>query len=191
MKTDYQFEPPATAWDEISNKAHWRNRRDKNQPFFAVFNFTTTHESQIRLEPEAFAKRTSALTPQERYKPEEARLPAYYPDTPIVRNDWARYHDLITAMDKQLADILQQLKDDGLADSTIVFFWGDHGRGLPRSKRWPYDSGTHVPLLVRIPEKWKAKLLPDGQPGTRDNRLIGFVDMAPTVWSICGASSLP
>ncbi len=178
VKTDYQFEPPATAWDDISNKAHWRNRRDKNQPFFAVFNFTTTHESQIRLEPEAFAKRTAALKPEERHKPEEARIPAYYPDTPIVRNDWARYHDLITAMDKQVADILQQLKDDGLADSTIVFFWGDHGRGLPRSKRWPYDSGTHVPMLVR----WPGVIKPD----TVVNDLVTLMDLGPSVLKVAG-----
>ena len=178
VKTDYQFEPPATAWDESSNKAHWRNRADKSQPFFAVFNFTTTHESQIRLTDEAFAKRTAALTAAERHRPEQAKLPAYYPDTPIVRNDWVRYHDLITAMDKQVADVLQQLKDDGLAESTVVFFWGDHGRGLPRSKRWPYDSGTHVPLIVRWPGMIK--------PGTVVEDLVTLMDLGPSVLQVAG-----
>lgn len=177
-KTDYQFDVPATAWDESSNKAHWRNRPRKDQPFMSVFNFTTTHESQIRLDDPAFAKRTESLSEAERHDPAKAKLPAYYPDTPIVRNDWARYYDLITVMDKQFAKVLEELEADGLADSTVVFFWGDHGRGLPRSKRWPYDSGTRVPLMVRWPGKIKA--------GTVVDDLVTLMDLGPTVLNIAG-----
>ena len=178
VKTDYNFDSPLTAWDESSNRAHWRNRPDKSQPFFSVFNITTTHESQIRAPQEAFERQTASVAPDERHDPAKAQIPPYYPDTPIVRRDWANYHDLITAMDKQVAGILKQLEEDRLADNTVVFFWGDHGRGLPRAKRWVYDSGTKVPLLIRWPGR-----IPRGS--VRDD-LVCLMDLGPTVLSIAG-----
>lgn len=177
VKTDYQFDPPITAWDEVSQRAHWRGRA-KDQPFFAVFNFTTTHESQIRSTSEQFERNTKNVPAEHRHDPAKAVLPPYYPDTPVVRNDWARYYDLVTAMDLQVAGILKQLEDDGLAENTIVFYYGDHGRGLPRGKRWIYDSGIHVPLIVR----WPGKI----EPGTVSDRLVSFIDFGPTLLSIAG-----
>lgn len=177
FKTDYNFDAPVTAWDDCSRQAHWRNRA-KDQPFFAVFNIIDTHESKIRTADTDFARLTQRLSPEERHDPARAKLPPYYPDTPIVRNDWARYYDLITAMDKIVADRLRELEEDGLADNTVVFFFGDHGRGLPRAKRWLYDSGMHVPLLIRWPDTIK--------PGTVEDRLVSFVDFGPTVLSIAG-----
>jgi N-sulfoglucosamine sulfohydrolase len=177
-KTDYNFEPPLTAWDESSPKAHWRNRPDKNQPFFAVFNLTSTHESQIRLADDAFQNATRFLSPEERHDPAKAPIPPYYPDTPVVRRDWARYSDLITRMDKQVAALLQELADDGLADNTLVLFWGDHGRGLPRAKRWPYDSGLRVPLIAR----WPGKIA----PGSVRQELVCLMDLGPTMLSAAG-----
>jgi len=164
-------------WDESSRNAHWRNRTP-GQPFFSVFNLIVTHESQIRTGKEEFAKNTAALKPEDRHDPARAVLPPYYPDTPIVRNDWARYYDLITAMDLQAAELLKQLEEDGLTENTIVFFWGDHGRGLPRAKRWLYDSGIRVPLIVR----WPGQL----QPGTVREDLVSLLDLAPTVLSLAG-----
>ncbi len=177
VKTDYNFDSPITAWDESSRQAHWRGRA-KGQPFFAVFNHIVTHESQIRAAPEDFARNIRALKPEDRHDPAKAKLPPYYPDTPVTRNDWARYYDLITAMDLQVAALLQQLEDDGLADNTIVFFWGDHGRGLPRAKRWIYDSGIRIPLLIRRP----AKI----QPGTVRDDLVSAIDFAPTLLALAG-----
>lgn len=182
-KTDYNFEappshtPPVTVWDESSRNAHWRNRAP-GQPFFAVFNLVVTHESQIRTGPQEFAKNTAALRPEDRHEPAKAVLPPYYPDTPIVRGDWARYYDLITAMDLQAAELLKQLEEDGLAEDTVVFFWGDHGRGLPRAKRWLYDSGIRVPLMVR----WPGQI----QPGTVREDLVSLLDLAPTVLTLAG-----
>ena len=183
-KTDYNFEappnnrPPDTVWDETSPRAHWRNRTDKSQPFFSVFNFVVTHESQIRVDAATYAKNTARLTPEQRHDPAKAKLPPYYPDTPKVRKDWATYYDNITALDYLVADVLKQLDEDGLAENTVVFFWGDHGRGLPRAKRWPYDSGTRVPLLVRWPGKLK--------PGTTVDDVVMLFDLGPTALSIAG-----
>jgi uncharacterized sulfatase len=111
-------------------------------------------------------------------------LPPYLPDTPLVRSDWARYHDLITQMDAQAGGLLQQLEEDGLADDTIVFFFSDHGVGLPRAKQWIYDAGTHVPLIVYFPEKYRH--LAPAQPGSTDDRLVGFIDIGPSVLSLLG-----
>jgi len=181
VKTDYNFEAPLTAWDENSRQAHWRGRAP-GQPFFAVFNHTVTHESQIRVEPDAFTRNIKALRPEDRHDPARAKLPPYYPDTPLVRNDWVRYYDLVTAMDLQAAALLRQLEEDGLADNTIVFFFGDHGRGLPRAKRWPYDSGIHVPLIIRWPGRWPGGI----RPGTVRDDLVSLMDAGPTVLSLAG-----
>lgn len=177
VKTDYNFPSPPTAWDESSSKAHWRNRPE-GMPFFSVINLIMTHESKIRASEKEFAQLTRRLTPADRHDPARAQIPPYYPDTPIVRNDWARYYDLITAMDLRVAEILAELEEDGLADNTIVFFWGDHGRGLPRAKRWIYDSGIRVPLLVRWPRHVK--------PGSVREDLVCFLDLAPTVLALAG-----
>lgn len=140
VKTDYQFDPPATAWDELSTEAHWRNRPDPSQPFFAVFNPTRTHESGMWEE----------RTPEVEIDPGTVRVPPYFPDTPRVRAAIARMHGNIARSDRQLGELLAQLEEDGLAGNTIVMHWSDHGP-MPRGKRWPYDSGIRVPLIVRWP----------------------------------------
>ena len=189
VKTDYQFAAPLTAWDENSRRAHWRGRPE-GQPFFSVINITTTHESQVRNRSRGMLSRIARLEPHEKHDPAKGVLPPYYPDTPVVRRDWAQYYDIITLMDKQVADILKQLEEDGLAEDTIVWFWGDHGRGLPRGKRWIYDSGLHVPLMIRVPEKFRKLAMPDDpdavQPGSVSDDLIGFIDFGPTVLSLAG-----
>ncbi|UCG49418.1 MAG: sulfatase-like hydrolase/transferase [Phycisphaerales bacterium] len=182
-KEDYNFTAP-NAWNESSPRAHWR-KRAPGQPFFSVFNFTSTHQGQINgSDEEFFAKYRSKLEPRERHDPAGITLPPYYPDTPFVRNIWARYYDLITFMDKQVGDLLGQLQADGLADNTIVFFFADHGLGLPRFKRTLYDSGLHVPLLVRFPDKYRH--LAPARAGRSTDRLVSFVDFAPTVLSLVG-----
>ncbi|MCX7420601.1 MAG: sulfatase-like hydrolase/transferase [Planctomycetia bacterium] len=161
-KTDYNFPPPKAAWDENSPQSRdWRGRR-AGQPFFSVINLVTTHESQIR------GKFVETL-----HDPAKAQLPPYIPDTPVTRRDWARYADLLTTLDQQVATILDQLAADGLAEETIVCFWGDHGQGLPRGKRWLYDSGTRTPLIIRWPGKLAA--------GSVCDDLVCFLDFAPTM----------
>jgi uncharacterized sulfatase len=185
-KTDYNFAHPKATWDESGKDAHWR-KRPKGKPFFAVFNLTTTHEGQIR--NPAGAKNAATLPAAERHDPAKVPIPPYHPDVPEVRRDWARLYDLVTVMDKEAGSYLKQLADDGMADDTIVFFYSDHGTGLPRSKRWLYDSSTRVPLIIRFPEKWRH-LAPSG-PGTVSDRLVNFVDFGPTLLSLCGVPVPP
>jgi hypothetical protein len=183
VKTDYNFKHPKSSWDECSVRAHWRNRPD-GRPFFAVFNYTQTHESQIRLPEQAYRERTRNFTPQERHDPAKAPLPPYHPDAPEVRQDWARYYDMITVVDQEIAKRLKELEEDGLADETIVFFFSDHGAGMPRSKRWLYDSSLRVPLIIRFPPKYQH--LAPGKPGSVIDRLVSFVDFGSTVLSLAG-----
>jgi len=187
VKTDYNSgnyeEIIKSSWNESSATAHWRNRVDRDKPFFSVFNLMTSHQSRSMVWPyERFQKEVqSKLTPEQIHDPNKITLPRYYPDTTIVRKTVARFHDCVTAMDKEVGDILKQLEEDGLADNTIVFFYSDHGSGMPRHKRALLDSGMHVPLLIRFPERWK-KYAP-AKSGETIDRLVTFVDFAPTVLS--------
>lgn len=182
-KQDYQFRTPSGTWDQSSRDAHWRDRQDSSQPFFAVFNFTGCHESGIASTPK-YRSVTEVLSEDQRQNAGELSLPPYYPDTPIVREDWKRNYELITAMDHWVGRMIGQLKEDGLYDNTIVMFWSDHGVGLPRAKRWLYDSGTHIPLIVRIPEAFRRPQ--QGEVGTASDRLVSSIDFAPTVLHLAG-----
>ena len=182
-KKDYNF-IDEDVWDESSRQAHWRNRK-AGRPFFSVFNLTSTHQGQINgSDEEFFDKYTSNLEPHERHDPGKLTLPPYYPDTPVVRKIWARYYNLITFMDKQVGELLGQLEADGLADSTIVFFFSDHGMGLPRFKRTLYDSGIRVPLIVRFARKYQS--LAPAEAGRTSDGMVSFVDFAPTVLTLAG-----
>ena len=167
-KTDYQFEPPCTMWDECGREAHFRHRAP-GQPFFAVFNMDGTHESGMWPRP-GHALQTD---------PARVALPPYLPDTPAVREALARHYDNLAAADARVGSILAQLEEDGVADETAVFLWSDHGEGLPRGKRHPYDSGTRVPLIVRWPGR-----IPPGE--VADGRLASMIDLPPTVLEVAG-----
>jgi uncharacterized sulfatase len=177
VKTDYQFDVPPEAWDDNSKTAHWRNRKDPHQPFFAVFNSVVTHESQIG-NLNSLLEAVASRIPGGLHDPARATLPPWYPDTELIRNHWAHMYDCHSAMDVWAGDLLKQLDDDGLADNTVVFFFSDHGDGIPRAKRWMYDTGLQVPFIVRWPGTLDAN--------TTTDRLVSFVDFAPTVLSIAG-----
>ncbi|MBA4849423.1 sulfatase [Emticicia sp. BO119] len=166
VKEDYQFARTAAMWDENSNKAHWRNRKDKNQPFFAIFNLVVTHESQV------WMRDKEPLT----VSPELVEIPPYLPDNPVVRKDFARFMSNVEVMDKQVGEIIAQLKEDGLYEDTYIFFFPDHGDGLPFVKREVYHRGLKVPMIIKFPKKDNA--------GETDNQLISFVDFAPTLFSL-------
>ncbi|MBM4077002.1 MAG: sulfatase, partial [Planctomycetes bacterium] len=226
VKTDYQFAPPSTAWDESSSRADWRNRprtesadgKISSPPFFCVINLLTTHEGQIRDPSKQTKSLVASLPPANRHDTSKLIVPPFYPDLPAgersvseipsklvtlsgrlaanrVRCDLANYYDNVTAMDGQVSEILQRLDEDGLSENTIVWFWGDHGRGMPRYKRWLYDTGTHVPLLIRVPSKWRNFVAPNDpesmKPGTVNSDLVAFVDFAPTILSLAGIKPKP
>jgi arylsulfatase A-like enzyme len=183
VKTDYNFAVPRSAWDDNSNKAHWRNR-PAGKPFFSVFNWTGTHESQIRKTGQDHLDATPHVPAARRVDPAKLTLPPYWPDTPAVREQYANYYNCAMEFDFEAARLLAELKADGLADNTIVFIWGDHGVGLPRAKRWTYESGARVPLIVHIPEKYR--LPGQAAPGSVDSQLVSFLDLAPTVLNLAG-----
>lgn len=166
-KEDYQFQKTITAWDESSFNAHWRNRPNKKQPFFSIFNFGQTHESQI------WKQKNKPLLVAEDL---EVPLLPYLPDTEIAKNDIRRMYSNIKRMDKAVGKILKELEEDGLLEKTIIVWYTDHGGCMPRQKRLLYDSGLKVPMIIRFPNQQYAK--------TRDNRMISFVDFAPTTLSL-------
>jgi len=192
VKTDYNSgnyqQIIEKSWHENSSDAHWRKRSKKEMPFFSVFNLMTSHQSRSMVWPyEKFKNEIQSKVPKEQiHNPQKITLPPYYPDTPIVRKTVARFHDCVTAMDQQVGDILKQLKEDGLAENTIVFFFSDHGSGMPRHKRTLLDSGMHIPLLVRFPAKWQH--LAPIKPGQTTDRLVSFVDFGPTVLNLTGTT---
>jgi arylsulfatase A-like enzyme len=173
-KEDYNIAKPGQVWDESSRQAQWKNRAS-GQPFFAVFNSEKSHESQLRTRPHTQV-----------HDPARVRVPAYHPDLPEVRQDWAQYYDQVTEADADAGRRLKELDDAGLTEDTIVFYYADHGSGMPRSKRWPYNSGLQVPLVVYIPEKFKDLRPPEYTPGGQSDRLVSFVDLAPTLLSLAG-----
>ena len=164
-KEDYNFAKTDAAWDESSKNHHWRNRKE-GQPFFSVFNFSVCHESQI------WARTTDSLF----VNPEEIKVPPYFPDTAIIRHDLAVNYSNLKRLDNQIGKIVDQLKADGLYDTSYIFFYGDHGGPFPRYKRALYDTGLKVPMVIKFPDKKGA--------GTVDNRLFSFIDLAPTVLSL-------
>jgi len=167
VKEDYQFAAPETMWDESSNKAHWRNRKDPEQPFFSIFNYTTTHESQV------WARESEDLL----VDPADVTVPPVYPDDSITRRTLARFITNVMRFDAQVGELLQQLKDDGLYENTIIFYYSDHGDGMPYYKRELYDRGLRVPLFIKAPFI---------KAGTVDEQLVSFVDFGPTVLSLAG-----
>jgi N-sulfoglucosamine sulfohydrolase len=186
-KTDYNFSASFEAgWHQSNATAHWRKRPAADQPFFAVFNLMVTHESGLFGErPEQIGR---SLPPEARRDPDDIRVPAYYPDTPAIRRSLAQRLELAAALDIAAGKILDELQADGLADDTIVFFWSDHGEGVPHGKRSLTEHGLRVPLIVHVPEKWRGlALLPGGVSavGTTSS-LVSLLDLGPTVLDCAG-----
>lgn len=173
-KEDYNVTKPGKVWDDSSRKGDWRNRRS-DQPFFAVFNAEASHESKIRTRPH-----------KQVVDPAKVRIPAYHPDAPEVRQDWAQYYDQVSVVDAIAGEHLRKLDADGLNGDTIVFYFADHGSGMPRNKRWPGNSGLQVPMIVYFPPKWQHLAPREYTAGGQSDRLVSFVDLAPTLLSLAG-----
>lgn len=174
-KTDYNIggRDDKDCWD--SGGADAWNKRQPGQPFFQVINFNESHESKAQGDVTGT-----------RHSPGEVTLSKYHPDEMPIRMNYAKYYDAVENMDAEIGKALAELDKAGLADDTIVVFNSDHGGVLPRSKRFLFDSGTHVPLIIRIPEKWK-KLWPAEKPGSTVDRLVSFLDLPKTWLSLTGS----
>lgn len=192
FKTDYQFGDAFTIWDQNRKGADW-NARAEGQPFFAMLNQEVTHEGRIwapdtdpALHP-VVPRRLSLnaqIDAKKSFPPTDAkalRIPHYWPDTPVVRANLARFYDNIRLMDRQVGDLLNRLETEGRFEDSIIVFTTDHGDGLPRHKRTIFDSGTKVPLLVRFPDGYGA--------GTRRDDLVSFIDLAPTIFAWAGVDT--
>lgn len=177
--TDFQVETPPTAFDDCSPGAHWRDRPD-GAPFFASFHSLITHESRIYGD-EAYGQAVAELPAHARTDAASVPVPPYLPDTPAVRRAWARYFDLVTAMDAWVGTILDELAADGLAENTLVVFWSDHGASFPRAKRWASEAGLRVPLMARWPGRLPA--------GTRRSEVVRLLDLAPTILNAAGMAT--
>ncbi len=172
-------------WHESSKHAHWRNRPDKEQPFFSVFNFIECHSSITKFsEEEIVEERLNRLQPEDFHDPEKAPIPAYHPDIPEFRKVWSRYYDAVTQVDYRAGEVIDQLKEDGLWEDTIIFVWADHGVGMPRGKHTLWEQGTHVPLIVRFPEKYQH--LAPAKPGAVIDGLVTLMDLGPSVLTLAG-----
>ncbi len=184
-KEDYNFED-STIWDDSSKSAHWKNG-PVGKPFFAIFNLGITHQSQIFGDETLYSRRIERWADNvDRVDPQDLKLPPYFPDTPKVRELWARYYTNVRIMDFQFGRMLEELEKAGLAENTIVFFYSDHGTGMPRAKRALYDSGLKVPLLVHIPDRWAERW--GLQMGSTDERMVSFLDLGPSLLSLCGVT---
>jgi uncharacterized sulfatase len=161
-KLDYNF---SMSFEEAFDGTSW-TEREPGQPFFAEVHYSETH-------------RTFRRDPDNPIDPDDVEIPPYYPDHPITRQDWVLYLETVQNLDKKLGQLLQRLEDEGLANDTVIFFWGDHGRPMVRGKQFLYEGGIWIPLIVR----WPGRI----DPGTVRDDLVSMIDLAPTWLSIAGA----
>ena len=173
-KTDWNFHYEGEPFDG----ARWSRLKD-HQPFYAQLNFSETHRGK--------AWNTSHEHIERPADPDAVVIPPYYPDHPLTRADWAQYLNTVMALDVKVGRVLERLEADGLADRTVVVFFADHGRAMLRGKQWPYDSGLHVPLILRWPAGIPA---PRGyRAGSVDERLISAIDITATTLEIAGVKT--
>lgn len=177
-KTDYNFKAEGKLWDESSRKASWRNRKDKTQPFYHMESHAISHESSLHFNAKQMHN------DQLKTDPKSVQLAPYHPDTPLMRYTYARYHDRQMAIDNIVGKVVEKLKADGELENTFIFYFGDHGGVLPRSKGYAYESGLHVPFVVRVPENFKHLVKMD--LGARVDGFVSFIDFGPTMLNLAG-----
>lgn len=176
-KTDFNAIAGKEVWDESSKKASWRNR-NSDQPFFFMQSFAVCHESSLHFSQKTMQNEKTVTDP------ETVFVAPYHPSTPTFKYTYARYHDRMMQMDKQIGNVVDELTKDGLLEDTFIFYFGDHGGVLPRGKGYAYESGLHVPLVLRVPDKWKH--LVDAKLGSRQKGFVSFIDFGPTTLNLAG-----
>ncbi|MFK8111635.1 MAG: sulfatase-like hydrolase/transferase [Rubripirellula sp.] len=176
-KEDYNAIKSDDVWSDSSKRASWKNRPDKSAPFFHVLTSTLSHEGRLHFDAVAMEKPTVA-------DQQSIQLQPYFPDTPTFRYTRAYYHDRMLAIDEVVGQTISELETAGELENTFVFYFGDHGGVLPRSKGYAYESGLHVPLVVRVPENFKH--LANREMASRTDGFVEFVDFGPTVLKLAG-----
>jgi len=183
-KTDYNFvHDMKELWDKGPANAAWRGRPSKDTPFFHMQSFAQSHESSLHFPQRVMDNEKT------RNDPAKVKLAPYFPDTPTFRYTHARYLDRMQVIDQQVGGVVKKLEEDGLLEDTFIFYFGDHGGVLPRGKGYAYESGLHVPLVVRIPANFKH--LVDHERGTRTDGFVSFIDFGPTVLHLAGLKANP
>lgn len=177
-KTDFNAVPGDDVWDVNSGKASWRGRKN-GQPFFYMQSFAVCHESSLHFSTKQMQ------TQQTQTDPSTVFVAPYHPDTPTFRYTNARYRDRIVQVDEQIGAVVDRLEQDGLLEDTFIFYFGDHGGVLPRGKGYAYESGLHVPLVIRIPKNFRH--LVAAQVGSRQQAFVSFIDFGPTALNLAGA----
>ncbi len=202
IKKDYNIPDQQGVWD-VDDWWEYKDmlkKRKKDQPFFVIFNTFMSHESKIHgtrkgmldyYKNAAIESMTGTPASQARidsfnymHQPGDIPVPPYHPPTDEMKTDWARYYDCISMMDDEVGELLNNLKRDSLLENTIVFYFSDHGGVIGRSKRFVFESGLHVPFIVRFPKKYYH--FAPAEPGSRISRIISFIDLAPTVLNLAG-----
>ena len=159
-KQDWNFDPGPAPF----NGEDW-NELKSHQPFFAQVNLQLTHREFVR-------------DPEIPIDPAKVEIPPYYPDHPITRRDWADYLESLQVLDREVGKVMDNLDKEGLADNTLVIYFGDHGRPHVRAKQWLYEGGIHIPLIIRWPGHTK--------PGSVNDDLVSTIDFAPTCMELAG-----
>lgn len=179
QKTDYNVKLDRTAWDNIKGELDsWKNRKDKSQPFFFQRSNMLTHESKLQFDEETYSTKKTVHNPSKVY------LHPSLPDTELIRYTYATFYDRIHDSDEELGKLISMLKEEGVLDNTIIFYFGDNGGSLPGTKGYTDDIGIHVPLVVYVPEKWRDKL--GIEKGSVADEPVSFMDFAPTVLKLAG-----
>jgi arylsulfatase A-like enzyme len=182
QKEDYNAIKSDDVWDESSGKAHWRNRK-AGQPFFHQQNVGNTHESQLHFDHDFF-KNHKLIT-----NPDAVFVAPVHPDTKLFRFTNAYYRERMLTADAGVAEVVKQLEEDGLLENTFIFYFGDHGGVLPGSKGYLYETGLHVPLVVRVPENFRHMI--NYEPGSSIHNFVSFVDFGPTALHLAGLEVPP
>jgi len=181
-KTDYNFAAPEGSWDHSKKNTDWRGRKE-GQPFLGVYNFVQCHQGPSQNQATADRQR-KRLRKEIVVHPGQVTVPPYYVDAPGTRQQLANVYNNIAYTDQVTAGLLAKLRKDGLEDDTIIFFYGDHGDGIPRVKGHVYHESLRVPLIVQIPERFRGKSTP--APGSVVAELVSLMDLGPTALSLAG-----
>lgn len=171
FKRDYNTLDRLEEWSDYSKTSSYKNRPN-GMPFFSIINLHNTHES--RLHRDSIPKTST----------EQVTLYPYHPDTPQMRLDYAVYYDRIRDLDKEIGKILGRLEEEGLSENTIVFYYSDHGGAVAGTKRFATQQGLNVPLIVRVPKKFKH--LTKYKPREKVVRPVSFIDFPPTLMQLAG-----